>query len=936
MMLEPVPDDAYPLVPAASALGNLGEDALSFLMRKIGFGLAPNPTDDNGNTIDRFVFITGPADDGRLRQLGLITAQVKTGASFMTAPTDDGWWHTMSAREATVPLTKPLGHIVVLVDPHGPVAYWAELTPQSRVSTGKGYKLFVPAAQTVSQDCVEALRDVWRRTEMRRRGWTKSSWIAPGETPISDNGDRLVAAILTPRLVAPHPNLVRPGRGPVSAEQALALICGGRIPELADNLSRFRAAAQPEFEGMADHDDWRWRLAAALVDYPDISEHRLIEITDAVDDATGRAVATIVHATWLARVGRPEEAAEILTRVGDHATGLVAGWMLVHRARIARRLGNLDIAVRLLDEALLHVVFDDRPWATAVTAAIMSAKLSTEVLTGDAAARAVAANDNEQAWWTAQIRSSILDDHLNAQMGQFLTPGSMRFQFEDVSLNRARGLVLAADLSGNEGRYRYELRLAGRDLATRHPDDPLELAAAMEMLRLAGEGTDVANLIRRVRDLDGDVELTRRWAEISHLSRWTQPVAANVAFARGVVDLIDDESIRAWVGELARHAFSSQSPSNVDLDSAIRMAATTIRVAAPDDQLTLFDLSVSAAERLLPDARVADECAHLVAALDTAAVVLRAPAIAAVMDRAVSYRFEIAAALDHAGVEAGVAEVEQLASGGDMRAVCFLLQRERDISFVDPATVAAQVRAAIASASSGVRTYGGGSQLAMAALWAAYTGDSLVASMLADLLADQEIAGDFKCNVLFGLLGTTELRVEAVEPLRHVAARVSVPPRWDFEVPQASERALRTATQAVGSRLEDLDVAAISGMLGSPHELDRELGARLAHRWAVPYNERELVVALLSRLLSDPEPSLRRTAARLIADLASEDGQASEVLRSLLPNLRRPELRAMLAALIAKERIGSPRAPRLIEHLAISSDLSADHATARLLRRRGQ
>jgi hypothetical protein len=116
-------DDVYPVVPEASALGNLGEDAFSFLIRRLRFGLAPNPTDDNGNTIDRFVFVTGLAEDGRLRQFGLITAQVKTGDSFFGNVTEGGWWHPMSAREATVPLGKPLGHIIVLVEPQTPMAY---------------------------------------------------------------------------------------------------------------------------------------------------------------------------------------------------------------------------------------------------------------------------------------------------------------------------------------------------------------------------------------------------------------------------------------------------------------------------------------------------------------------------------------------------------------------------------------------------------------------------------------------------------------------------------------------------------------------------------------------------------------------------------------------------------------------------------------------
>jgi hypothetical protein len=378
-------------------------------------------------------------------------------------------------------------------------------------------------------------------------------------------------------------------------------------------------------------------------------------LAGAATGIAGRAVAAIVHATWLAQRGRLAEADEVLDRASDEATGLVTAWLLVQRARFARRLGNRDVAVGLLDAALPHVAFDDRPWATALTAAVMSAKLSAENLMGDAAARAVAANDNEQAWWAAQVRSSILDDHLGTQMSQFMPSGSVRFQFEDVAANRARGLVLAADLSGNEGRYRYELRLAGRERAATHPNNPRELAAALDMLRLAGEQSDVANLIRRIRELDGDAELVRRWADIADLAQWTRPVAANVAFARGVVGLVDDNSVHEWVVQLADQFESAghRAPS-VDLDAAISMAAAAIRVAEPDDQLALFDAAMISAQRLLPEARVGDECARLVAALDSRGVALRAEVIAAAMEQAVSYRFDIAMALDEAGVEAGL------------------------------------------------------------------------------------------------------------------------------------------------------------------------------------------------------------------------------------------------------------------------------------------
>jgi hypothetical protein len=264
-----------------------------------------------------------------------------------------------------------------------------------------------------------------------------------------------------------------------------------------------------------------------------------------------------------------------------------------------------------------------------------------------------------------------------------------------------------------------------------------------------------------------------------------------------------------------------------------------------------------------------------------------------------------------------------------------MLEGQRDTSFVDAALVATRIQGVIAFVSNGARSFvGGASDLTLAGLWVAHTGDPVATSMLASLFSDPEIAGDHKCDVLLGLLGVDDLPGEVIEQVRVVGDAISVPHLWDPDVRQVSEIALRTSAAALGTRLASLDVAAIVGMLGSKHELDRELGARLAHRWGAECNAREVVVAVLSPLLSDLEPALRQLVARLTADLASDDAEAARVLRSILPNLRRIEVRAMLGVLIGKERSGSAGARSLIEYMSTDVERNVDHATARLLARR--
>src|SRR5439155_1517079 len=97
----------------------------------------------------------------------LIGAQVKTGDSYFKEPVVNesgvltGWWFRDDDREHIDSwLAHSLPHLIVLHDENTPKSYWAHVTHDAVISTGKGAKVFVPVENTIDGSCRSALLEV--------------------------------------------------------------------------------------------------------------------------------------------------------------------------------------------------------------------------------------------------------------------------------------------------------------------------------------------------------------------------------------------------------------------------------------------------------------------------------------------------------------------------------------------------------------------------------------------------------------------------------------------------------------------------------------------------------------------------------------------------------------------------------------------------------
>lgn len=127
-------------------------------------------------------------DDRHFDRVALVTAQVKSGASYFNhvAKSESGdvtgWWYAEAdAKHFEDWVQQVLPHLLVLNDPATRISYWAHVTKKAVTSTGDGFKILVPVIQRVDD---ANGRRCWRSPPRRRtRRRYKERLSGPVSTP---------------------------------------------------------------------------------------------------------------------------------------------------------------------------------------------------------------------------------------------------------------------------------------------------------------------------------------------------------------------------------------------------------------------------------------------------------------------------------------------------------------------------------------------------------------------------------------------------------------------------------------------------------------------------------------------------------------------------------------------------------------------------------
>jgi hypothetical protein len=478
--------------------GDIGQSEASANFARLKWGPVANPYHDLGT--DLFLQVR----DERGFDLGLLVgAQVKSGPTAFEEPQSDaegeleGWWFRDSdRRHIDAWLRHSVPHLIVLHDLDKRTSYWAQVTAETVVSTGIGAKVFVPIGNVVDVSQREALLEV---AGARQPGvaWEGSVWMA-GSAILGR--DRLRHALITPRLVAPHPNAGT--EHPISADQAIAMLMQARLTQLSAFAEKYSDI--PLLQHAGESKDWSWRLAGALYARAVHSElDPLLEVVADAPTAEACTAATVAAASGLIENARIPEALQLLDNAlaRDDAEAVDHAWLLVQRARARAEIGQLSEAQ---DDALgaqgvrLTVANDATATAIAASAAILLFNTSSWGR-GDLRAMITTA-DTAANWWRTQTTAAGLWAVVERSFTAWNEGPETIFASGDPGHNNLAAAALMASHAGNHSGWRnLSGGVAQNDLLQidRH-DNPDDVAEALTMLRRAGETKALEWTVRHV------------------------------------------------------------------------------------------------------------------------------------------------------------------------------------------------------------------------------------------------------------------------------------------------------------------------------------------------------------------------------------------------------------------------------------------------------
>ena len=135
-------------------LGDMGVALTRFRCGQIGLIFREKPSQDYG--IDGEIeILSGTNPTGRL-----ISVQIKCGPSYFSEANDAGFVFRFDAKHCDYWTNHALPVIGVLVDHENEICYWGNISKETTVSTGTGYKTTIPNTQILGQDFRQQLIDL--------------------------------------------------------------------------------------------------------------------------------------------------------------------------------------------------------------------------------------------------------------------------------------------------------------------------------------------------------------------------------------------------------------------------------------------------------------------------------------------------------------------------------------------------------------------------------------------------------------------------------------------------------------------------------------------------------------------------------------------------------------------------------------------------------
>jgi hypothetical protein len=873
--------------PEPDSKGSVGVTEVRAEFERLGWGPIPNPDHDVGT--DLFVQVR----DERRHDLGLILgAQVKAGPSWFneTCRDDDGtlrgwWFRDKDRRHIDAWLGHTVPHVIVLRDLDDRISYWAHVQPDAVVSTGKGAKVFVPRANILAEEQRDALVAV-AGTPRLPTAWEGSVWKAP-----ELGAQKLLRhALISPRLVAPHPNVGYDN--PLTPEQAVALVMQGRILD----LDRFAGAHEdvPSLSDASSSPHWHWRFVGALGSRVVEDDPRpLVAMVPDAPSPAARAAAAAAGAAALVEGPCIEEATALLDRAieDDDIEPVDHAWLLTQRARALREIGRLNDA-RADAEAARRIRESARDdvTASAIVGTTEMFLFNTAPLEELDLEMAIAGADTAASWWRTQTTSRGLTAIVERTFSVWARDKAVTVGGVDVAINQLYAASLSASHAGDQGAWRNLTTLTACEALLRldRHADPESVCDGLTALRLAGGVKELALAVKQVA-ANGPAAAVTLAAGAIDLDRSTRTTArADLALLQHGGHLADHNTANRavhWLLAVLQDplAFTTRTTPSYILEDQLAVTLAAVLSAAGSEaqhrvaervvtlephQAQLTAGSWSQVLLALPQ-QVWTEDAALRAgkAADQHHDVLRLPLLG------VAARYDEAAATRLLAY-AREGSLAALSSFGDVR------QLPADAASAVTERLAGAADTIVADAHAGKFGIGGydiGSALALLNAW--HPGSARWEPLL-QLLADDAVMPILKRNAMRTLASLADrVPSEIAERLLFIIARIAkreapaAPNFLDDRRDAAGEAA--NLVVALGGLDADDSLDRLTDLVAGERE-DRQWAAQVAGQVGRPED-----VGILIVLAADGDPGVRAAAASGLAALVAK-GQGGPAVRRAL------------------------------------------------------
>jgi hypothetical protein len=654
-------------------------DVMSNLQR-IGWGPVENTRHDLGTDVFSQV------RDERRFDLGLFVGfQIKSGAGWFSREERDnnggvvGWWfYESEPKHFEYWTSHTLPHFLVLNDETTRVSYWAHVTPECLVSTGKGMRVLVPSNQRID---IDNLAELIKAASSQRKSYdlSGSAWRA-GVGSITP-GRRLRYALLAPRLIAPHVNAGYDRL--VEAEEAIALIASGRFVDYHRHSER--NSKVPSAEGAANHKEWRWRFFSVLWSLStadDASEPALRRLRiETAPGSSERAAATVLLAAQLGEAEK-HDSAIWLTRnelADDRLAPADQAWISVHLANSLLETGEVEEA-RLVALGVLASVAGP---SEDITLAPLQASASWIVFS-TADIRQSSANqadlltvvDNPAAWWRQQNAGYGLANALIKNFRIAVEDTTERWSSEDLARSRLWSASFIAQMAGDYGAYRSHLRQLGTyELSQGISGETGTIDSGLRNLRASGD-LEALKLSIQYLWSHGPSEFLETFGSATTPPSWSHTLARiDLGIWQYAGDCMPEEAadsaVESCLGILNDSAYfiARVQPTFLVEHAVIESLTGLVRAASPDVRLRVVRHISSLRDQ--GDGLTAHMYARLAAKLHSYPPVERSSVAEALTEAAARQTDNrLSAALSElAGTDAAKTRLVQRASDGDDYAI---------------------------------------------------------------------------------------------------------------------------------------------------------------------------------------------------------------------------------------------------------------------------